>query len=114
MNEKWYFPNCWKATCEAPILKYGKRWDSNNYRQILVLSIFSRIIERIVQDQLHEFLKANCILTNNQHAFRALYSTNISLVNIIEHWRQNVDNQTLNIMIFLDLKKHLIPLIKKY
>ena len=107
------FPIAGKQPVKLQYLSMGKG-ASNNYRQILVLSIFSRIIERIVQDQLHEFRKANCILTNNQHAFRALYSTNISLVNIIEHWRQNVDNQTLNIMIFLDLKKHLIPLIKKY
>ena len=34
-----------------------------------------------------------------------LYSTIISLVNSTKHWRQNTDNQKLNMMIFLGLKK---------
>ena len=74
-----------------------------------MLSIFSTVFERIVQDQLCKFLNANGILINNQYAFRALYSTITSLVNSNDHWRQNTDNQKLNMTIFLDLKqKHLI------
>ena len=46
-----------------------------------MLSTFSRVFENIVHDQLHEFLKANGILTNNQCAFWRLYST------IMEHAR---------------------------
>ena len=57
------FPDYWKITRVAPIYKSGKRCDSNNYRLISVLSIFSRVFERIVQDHLPEFLKINCILT---------------------------------------------------
>ena len=70
-----------------------------------MLSIFSRIIARIAQDQLHEILKGNCISTNNQYALRTLHSTIMCLVNSTEHWCQNSDNQTLNRTIFLDLKK---------
>ena len=70
-----------------------------------MLAIFSRVCEKIVQDQLHEFLNTNFILTNNQYAFRTLYSTILPLVNSTEHWRQHAENQKLNMMIFLDLKK---------
>ena len=59
------FPDYWKATQVAPIFKCGIRCDSNNYRPISVPSIFSRVFEMIVQNQLHEFLKVNCIITNN-------------------------------------------------
>ena len=99
------FPYYWKITRVALIYKSGKRCDGNNYRPISVLSIFSRVSEKIVQDQLHEFLKMNCILTKNQYAFRTLHSSIISLVNSTEYWRQNIDNQKLNATVFLDLKK---------
>ena len=89
----------------AAIFKSGKRCDSNNYRPISVLSIFSRVFEKIVHDQLHEFLKANGISTNNQYAFRKLYFTIMSLINSTEHWPENVDNRKLNRTVFLDLKK---------
>ena len=92
----------------AAIFKSGKSCDSNNYRPISVLSIFSRVLEKIVHDQLHEFLKANGILTNNQYAFRKLYSTIMSLINSTEHWLENSDNRKLNMTVFLDLKKPLI------
>ena len=70
-----------------------------------MLSIFSRVLEKIVHDQLHEFLKANGILTNNQYAFWKLYSTVMSLINSTEHWLENADNRKLNMTVFLDLKK---------
>ena len=89
----------------AAIFKSGKRCDSNNYRPISVLSIFSRVLEKIVHDQLHEFLKANGILTNNQYAFRKPYSTIMSLINRTEDWLENADNRKLNMTVFLDLKK---------
>ena len=99
------FPGPGKIARVAAIFKSGKRCDSNNYRPISVLSIFSRVLEKIVHDQLHEFLKANGILTNNQYAFRKLYSTTMSMINSTEHWLENANNQKLNMAVFLDLKK---------
>ena len=101
------FPDLWKIARVAAIFKSGKRCDSNNYRPISVLSIFSTVLEKIVHDQLHEFLKVNGILTNNQYAFRKLYSTIMSLINSTEHWLENADNRKLNMTVFLDLKKSL-------
>ena len=43
--------------------------------------------------------------TCNKYAPRTSYSTIISLVNSTEHWRQNADNQKINVAIFLGLKK---------
>ena len=95
----------WTMARIAPIFKSGKRCGSSNNRAILMLSVFSRVLQRIVQDQLHEFLRANCILTNNQYAFRTLCSMVVSLLNSTEYWLQNADNQKLNMTIFLDDKR---------
>ena len=50
----------------------GARTDVNNYRPISVISVFSRMLDRISPDQLFEFLQANNTLTDNQAAFRKL------------------------------------------
>ena len=99
--------NCW--ICHI----YGKSWAwisclpclSGNYGPISVISIFSRILERIVHDQLHDFMRRNTVITKNQSAFKELYSTATSLICSTDSWYENIGHKKLNLTIFLDLKK---------
>ena len=99
------FPNIWKVARVTPIFKSGARGDMNNYSPISVLSIFARILEKIVHDQLIDYLKEKRTLKKNQHAFRKLHSTNTSLVKSTDEWLNNIDSQKVNMTMFLDLKK---------
>ena len=53
------FPDIWKIARITPIFKPGAKNDVDNYRPISVISVFSRILERIVHGQLFDFLRAN-------------------------------------------------------
>ena len=97
------FPDFWKLASVSPIFKAGPRNDVNNYRPISVIAIFSRILEKIVHDQMFEFLQP--IFTKNQAAFRKLYSTITSLINSTDSWYCTMDRKEVNLAIFLDLKK---------
>ena len=99
------FPDIWNLARVTPIFKAGSRKDANNYRPISVISVLSRMLEKIVHDQLIEYLITNKILTPNQSAFRKLYSTVTSLINGTDYWYGNMDKKQLNLAIFLDLKK---------
>ena len=77
------FPDIWKLGRVRPIFKTGSRNDANNYRPISVISVFSRMLEKIVHDQLIEYLITNKVLTPNQSAFRKLYSTVTSLIIVL-------------------------------
>ena len=99
------FPDIWKLARVTPIFKTGSKKDANNYRPISVISVFSRMLEKIVHDQLIEYLVTNKLLTRNQSAFRKLYSTVTSLINGTDYWYDNMDKKQLNLAIFLDLKK---------
>ena len=57
------FPDTWKLEKVTPIFKGGSRNDANNYRPISVISVVSRMLEKIVHDQLIEYLLTNKILT---------------------------------------------------
>ncbi len=50
-------PDVWKAARVTPISKSGVRSDVTNYRPISVLSIFARILGKIVHDQLIDYFK---------------------------------------------------------
>ena len=97
------FPDLWKIARVAASLGKDAIAITTDQSQCFQYSQEYRI--KIVHNQLHEFLEANGILTNNQYAFRKLYSTIMSLINSTEHWLVNADNRKLNMTAFLDLKK---------
>ena len=70
-----------------------------------MLSVVSRILEKIVHDQLMEFLKGQNRLCLNQFAFQKLHSTLTCLLNVIDPWFKNSDEGKINFSIFLDLEK---------
>ena len=49
---KGVFPDIWKLAIVTPIFKSGAKDDVHIYRPISVLWIFSRMLERLVHDQL--------------------------------------------------------------
>ena len=73
------FPNHWKKAVVIPILKKGSATDKNNYRPISILNATSKILEKIVCNQLTKHMESNNLLPNNQHGFRAMRSTMTAL-----------------------------------
>ena len=63
------------------------------------------MLERLVHDQLSEFLTVNNILESSQAAFRKLNSTTASLISSTDQWHENMDNNKMNLAILLDLRK---------
>ena len=47
----------------------------NNYRPITLLPTVSKVFEKVVQEQLTEFLNVNKLLYNSQYGFRKAHST---------------------------------------
>ena len=64
------FPDDWKKARVSPIFKSGNREECGNYRPISILSAISNIFEKIVFDQLSQYLITSNILTDNQSGFR--------------------------------------------
>ena len=103
--ESGVFPNIWKIARVTSVFKTGSKTDLNNYRPISILSVFSKLIEKIAHDQFSTFLKEKSMLSKCQHAFRKLHNTLSSLLNVTDSWFLNADKRKINISIFLDLKK---------
>ena len=53
------FPDTWKIARVASIFKSGSKNDMGNYRPISVLSVFSRFLEKLGNDQVSNYLKVH-------------------------------------------------------
>ena len=99
------YPSDWKLAKVTPIFKTGSKTDLNNYRPISVIPAVAKIFEKIVYDQLYNYLNVNDLLTSCQSGFRSLHSTLTALLETSDNWCVNVDKGLLNGVIFIDLKK---------
>lgn len=64
------FPKAFKKAIVHPIFKSGDRNSTSNYRPISVLTVLSKIFEKIINNRLINFLDSNNILSSNQYGFR--------------------------------------------
>ena len=77
----------------------------DNYRPISVLSVVAKIFEKLIFEQLYEYLNNNNQITASQCGFLSLYSTLTALIEATGKWSINIDNKLLNGVIFIDLKR---------
>ena len=99
------FPDALKISKVIPIHKGNSPEEINNYRPISLLSIFDKIIEKIVHKRLYNFLEQNNVLYINQFGFRKNNSTTFALLQITEKIKETIDNRKYGCGIFIDLRK---------
>ena len=84
-------PSDWKCSKVIPLFKEGERSDLDNYRLTSVVPIIVKSFERIIYDQLYDYLNTNHLLSNHQSGFRSLYSTVTALLEATDEWYYNID-----------------------
>ncbi|XP_065565894.1 uncharacterized protein LOC136030778 [Artemia franciscana] len=62
-------PSDWKEAHVAPIFEKGDKLRAENYRPISLTSVVAKLLERIMNDVIHDHLTTHVILSNNQHEF---------------------------------------------
>ena len=99
------FPNQWKIARIAPIYKDGHSDIRSNYRPISVLPVISKLFEKLVNDQYHNFLVSNHLLYSHQSSFRHLHSVLTCLLKCTNDWYLNTENGKYTSVTFIVLKK---------
>ena len=64
------FPDKLKIVKVTPLSKSGDEENVTNYRPISVLPVFSKILERIMCNQIYKHLKSNNLLFDKQFGFQ--------------------------------------------
>ena len=77
----------------VPVYKTGDINEVTNYRPISILSIFSKILEKLVHTRTLSFLNYHSVLTPTQNGFRPKYSTLQALLDITNSALDNIEKK---------------------
>ena len=99
------FPDNLKIGKVNPLYKKDSAENPSNYRPISVLSVFSKIIEKLMHNRLYKFLEKFELLYPLQFGFREKHSTTHALLSLTESIKHSIDNGKFGCGIFLDLQK---------
>ena len=99
------FPEMLKIAIVKPLLKKGDTREIQNYRPISLLSVFSKIIEKLMYIRLMSFITDYNILNDSQHGFRVGKSTETAAHAFLENIQKAIDKKRHLIGIFFDLSK---------
>ena len=99
------FPNDLKISRTCPIFKNGSRKEASNYRPISCLPVLSKVFEKVVFNQLYEYLIINNILSPNQFGFQPGKSTLHPIIHILNYIAEAFNQNKFVVATFLDLSK---------
>ena len=103
--EQGIFPDEMKIARIIPLFKSGDKQNVSNYRPISLLPQFSKILEKIFNNRLMNFLNSNNLLYLRQYGFRKNMSTSMAIMELVENITTAMDNGKFTIGVFIDLKK---------
>jgi hypothetical protein len=99
------FPDKLKIAKIIPIYKKDDNTILNNYRPISLLPAISKVLERIMFNQLYTFFQLNKFFYPSQYGFREKHSTELATLEIVDKITQDLDSGETPINIYLDLSK---------
>ena len=88
-----------------PLHKSGNKANFDNYRPISVLQVLSKVIERVVHNQLYDYLENHNLLSQYQFGFRKNRSTAQAVAYYTDCIRKQMDKGKLTGSLYLDLRK---------
>ena len=99
------FPDKMKTAKIIPIFKSGDREDCTNYRPISLLPQISKILEKLFNRRLSEFLEKYKVISPTQYGFRENMSTCFALTELVDEITASLDQKLCTMGVFIDLKK---------
>ena len=102
---KGVYPVNLKIVKVVALHKKGPSDNATNYRPISLLSVFSKILGKLMHKRLNDFLDINNVIHPLQFGFRQKHSTTHALTSLTEKIKQTVDKGNYGCGVFIDLKK---------
>ena len=98
-------PEDWKIANIVPIFKSGSKTDPGNFRPVSLTSIVCKNFERIMKDQIQNYLENEELLLPSQHGFRSGRSCLTNLLDFFEYTSDILDRGKKGAVIYLDFCK---------
>ena len=100
-----YVPPAWKTAKMCPIFKSGDSSQPTNYRPISLLPTMSKVMERVISNQLYGYLDNNRLFYKLQFGFRKQRSCEQLLFKILDYIGNERHENKHVLNIYIDLRK---------
>ena len=99
------FPKAYKVAKVVPLYK-GKESDvtaPKSYRPVALLPVTSKILERVVQKQIVDYMDKNQFWHPQHHAYRSHHSTTTAMISMYDTWVEAAENGHLAGIALIDM-----------
>ena len=80
------FPCSWKVSKVIPLHKKDDKLERKNYRPVSILSPVSKVLEKVVYEQIYNYFTRNNLFHPNLHGYRGNRSTQTALLQMYDRW----------------------------
>ena len=99
------FPDIWEWSNLVPLFEKGEKTMPSNYRPVVLLSYFGKVLERIIFKHMYNHMYSSNLIYKYQSGFRPGHSTTYQLIDIFHHICQSFDEKQYSYMVFCDISK---------
>ena len=98
-------PKDWRLANVTALFKKGSKKEPGNYRPVSLTSQIGKMFERILKDDLVNYLESNSLLYDSQHGFRKNKSCLTNLLEFLHVVTEGLDKGEPIDVIYLDFSK---------
>ena len=98
------YPGIFKLAKVTALFKGGIESEADNYRPISVLPVLNKVFEKVIHNQLVDFLDLHKVLSKQQFGFRKKHSTSHAIDCLHEKLIDNFEKGEMSAVLFIDLK----------
>lgn len=91
------FPSIWKQAIVCSIPKINCLTELKHYRSVSILCTVSKIFERLITNQISNYVESNNYLDKHQDAYRRNFSTQTALLRVIDDIRHATDSREVTV-----------------
>ena len=84
-------PDKFKIVRVLPMFKNGIQTNMSNYRPVSLLSVFNKILEKIMYNRLSNFIEKMNIIYAKQFGFRSHHSTEYAILSIVDKTHEEIE-----------------------
>ena len=99
------FPDLWKKANVSPLYKKAEDFVTSNYRPVSLLSILSKVFEKIVFRHMYNYFRDHFMISIWQAGFLPGSSTVMQLLELYNSFCQAVTEEKEIRIVFLDISK---------
>ena len=93
-------PDKFKLARVIPVFKKGSQTNLSNYRPISLLSVFNKLLEKLMFNRLPDFLEKRHLIYNKQFGSRSQHSTDHAVLSIIDQVQKAIEDRNYSCGIF--------------